>query len=716
MDIRQRSFRIWGAAAFLALATSVVSALHLAHSRQERLEGGMDLAQAQANSAAQRLAAGMQILDHLLIEAAGQVPSDRPPAAGTLEPLRPRLATLPSLRGLGLTDGDGILRQAVQTRRHGLQLPLDLSDRPHFQFQRRHFDQSRMALSPPAEDRLTQGAGWFAARPLIGAGGRFVGVVCASLDLDFLAAPLQAALPDHRDAASLFSTDGMLFASIPAAPQELGRSIANSPLFLAFRRDDQGDGPMMALTGIADRQERIFALAPVPDRPLVVAIGIDRDRVLEGWWREVQIHGGIEAALVCAIALMAWSMLRAERRHLAASERLRLSERRHLESLSQDMAERTAQWQQSLADLQESEERFRLIADTSPLPLGVTRRADSTVIYINAQAAQTFQIAQDQACGKVAPDFWQNPDDRARMVEKLARDGQVRNLEVVLKRANGQGFTALLSGAFGQLRGEAMVLVSVQDISERKRLEEELARSNAELERFSYAISHDLQEPLRMVASYLALVERRYGERLDDEGREFIAFAVDGAKRMARMTSDLLEYSRANRQACAVRPADLNRVMDEALANLASSIAAARARVETEPLPTVVADAGQIMRVLQNLVGNALKYGDPGRPPRIGVAARRQGRFWVISVSDDGRGFLPDQAPFLFQAFRRLAPEGDVGGSGLGLALCRSIVAAHHGEIWAESPGPGQGAVFSFTLPAEETEPSATVAPTPDRM
>ncbi|MGE4279977.1 MAG: ATP-binding protein [Magnetospirillum sp.] len=701
MNFHRRSLRIWVTATILVLTTGAMTATQLYNSRQRHLEAGRELALALSNAAAQRVAANLSGIDALLLEAQARVPISGLVPDEVLEPLRQRMLAIRDLRGLSFVTPDGILRQVVH--RNGREISknksADVSDRPHVQFQRRNWHEKALALSPPALDRLTESQAWYASRPVVAQDGSLVGLVAVVMETNLLEAPLQAAMPGSGDAAGIFSTDGILYARLPAQPQAIGRSMAESEVYKAYNALG-AKGGITDLTSITDQQRRSVGFTPVPGYPLVVNVGINHQRLLEQWWHEARIHGGIQAALTLTIFILAWGMVRAERRQAAAVDKLRQVERAHIEELSAQVIQRTDELQRSLEALGESEERFRLIADTSPLPLVVTRRADGIVIYINAQAAEAFQVPQDQAKGKVAPNFWENPADRTRMVETLVRDGYVRDLEAVLKRADGQRFTALLSGAFGTLQGESIVLISVMDISDRKQLQEELARSNAELERFSYAISHDLQEPLRMVASYVGLIERRYTEHLDDQGREFIAFAVDGAKRMSRMINELLEYSRVRRQTWHFSDTDLNQVMQDALANLDNRIKECGAQINISPLPILPADSGQLMRVLQNLIGNSLKYCAPSRPPVIEVTTRQDGENWVIEIQDNGLGFDPDASGRLFQVFQRLHTASGIDGTGIGLALCRSIVVAHGGTITARSDGPDQGAIFTLCLPA----------------
>ena len=225
----------------------------------------------------------------------------------------------------------------------------------------------------------------------------------------------------------------------------------------------------------------------------------------------------------------------------------------------------------------------------------------------------------------------------------------------------------------------------------------ELQRSNAELEQFAYVASHDLQEPLRMVTSYLQLLERRYKANLDQDASDFIAFAVDGAARMQTLIQDLLTYSRVGTRGASFEPTDCPAVLEQVLQNLEVAIDESGAEVSSGPLPTLSADASQLAQLLQNLIGNAIKFrGDS--PPRIQVGAEPRSDHWLFSVRDNGIGIDPQYSERIFQVFQRLHGIGQYPGTGIGLAVCKKIVERHHGAIWVESQ-PDAGATFFFTIP-----------------
>ena len=243
-------------------------------------------------------------------------------------------------------------------------------------------------------------------------------------------------------------------------------------------------------------------------------------------------------------------------------------------------------------------------------------------------------------------------------------------------------------------------MVITLDITERKRTEEELARSNRDLEQFAYVASHDLREPLRMVTSYCQLLQRRYEGRIDEDADEFIHYAVDGAQRMQVLIDDLLAFSRAGRDPSAFHLVSCGEVMEQVLFDLQVCIEEAQAEVNVSALPVVHGDPVQLAQVFRNLVANAVKFrGD--RPPTLSVCAHRDGDLWVFSVSDNGIGIEEQHRARIFEVFQRLHGRAEYPGTGIGLAITKRVVEGHGGTIWVDSI-PGEGSTFSFVLPVAE--------------
>ena len=225
-----------------------------------------------------------------------------------------------------------------------------------------------------------------------------------------------------------------------------------------------------------------------------------------------------------------------------------------------------------------------------------------------------------------------------------------------------------------------------------------LEEVNNELQQFAYVASHDLQEPLRMVSSYLQLIEKRYGDALDDDAREFIGFAVDGARRMKRLIDDLLDYSRIGTRGESPHPTDAGAVLDEVMADLSVAIRETGATIVRDgPLPTVTFDSTQLRRLLLNLIGNAIKFHGEA-PPHVHVSINDEGAHYLGSVRDNGIGIDPGSHQRIFVIFQRLHAKDKYPGTGIGLSVCRKIVERHGGRIWVESQ-PDCGSTFFFTIP-----------------
>src|SRR6185369_3166129 len=231
---------------------------------------------------------------------------------------------------------------------------------------------------------------------------------------------------------------------------------------------------------------------------------------------------------------------------------------------------------------------------------------------------------------------------------------------------------------------------------------QQLSRSNAELEQFAYVASHDLQEPLRMIASYTQLILRRYGDRFDGDAREFMDFIVDGATRMKQLIEDLLAYSRVGTHGKAFRPTDSGAAVQKALANLRAAIESSTGTVTHDPLPTINADEFQLVQLFQNLIGNALKFKGT-ETPRVHISVNEQADTWTFGVKDNGIGIDGEYFDRIFMVFQRLHSRTDYPGTGIGLAICKKVVDRHGGRLWIES-GVGSGSTFWFTVPKKEED------------
>ena len=326
------------------------------------------------------------------------------------------------------------------------------------------------------------------------------------------------------------------------------------------------------------------------------------------------------------------------------------------------------------------------------------------IVFVNRQTERLFGYAREALLGqpieRIVPTRFRerHPEFRATYFADPQARAMGAGRDLFGRRKDGTEIPVEIGLNPIETDEGLFVLASVVDISARKRAEEELRRSNEELERFAYVASHDLQEPLRTVTSYVQLLARRYRDKLDADAGEFIEFAVQGAMRMQRLIEDLLAFSRVGTRAAALVPTDANAALDAALENLKAAAGEAGATLTRGPLPRVLADPVQLGQLFTNLVGNAVKFRGT-EPPRVQIGAERDGTQWVFRVRDNGIGIDPQYFERIFVIFQRLHGRNEYPGTGIGLAVCRKIVERHGGRIWVESEE-GGGATFSFTLSA----------------
>lgn len=250
-------------------------------------------------------------------------------------------------------------------------------------------------------------------------------------------------------------------------------------------------------------------------------------------------------------------------------------------------------------------------------------------------------------------------------------------------------------------RAEDSLRIALEESERRKteifELTEDLKRSNADLQQFAYAASHDLQEPLRGVAGFIKLLEKRYSDKLDEKGNEFMSYITDGIKRMEMLIKDLLEYSRLETKGKTLNRTNCSEILEQAIHNLRSAIEENGVQVTHDVLPMVMADSSQMSRLFQNLIGNAIKFRSH-EPPKIHISAEQKGEEWIFCVKDNGIGIDPKNFERIFNIFQRLHTREEYDGTGIGLSICKKIVERHSGGIWVESE-PGKGSTFYFSIP-----------------
>ncbi len=367
--------------------------------------------------------------------------------------------------------------------------------------------------------------------------------------------------------------------------------------------------------------------------------------------------------------------------------------------------------------LRESEGRFRsLVESTSDWIWEVDESGVYT--YASPKVKELLGYEPEEIIGKTPFDLM--PADEAKRVAaefRAVMDARKDFDRLENTNLHKEGYPVVLETSGvpifdnkGNFRGYRGI---DRDITERKKAQEqleilnaelkrhtrELEQSNRDLEQFAHVASHDLQEPLRVVASFTQLLERRCKDNLDSDVREYMDYIVDGATRMQQLINDLLVFSRVRARGRPLEPADCNAVLGQAIANLGRAIQENQAVITNDELPTVRVDASQIARLFQNLIGNAIKFRS-GENPCVHVSAKKEGDQWVFSVRDNGIGIESQYHERIFEIFRRLHGREEYPGTGIGLALCRRIAERHDGRIWVESQE-GKGSTFCFTLPVD---------------
>ena len=354
-------------------------------------------------------------------------------------------------------------------------------------------------------------------------------------------------------------------------------------------------------------------------------------------------------------------------------------------------------------EIKQSKELFRILFYRSPIGTYIIQNGHFRLV--NRQLAYILGYEEDELIGRPSLGFVlaEDRDTVRENAVSMLKGGCSLGYEfrVVNKQAKIKWVMETVVPIY--YRRKRATLGSLIDVTERKQMEERLKQitdemqcSNTELEQFAYVISHDLQEPLRMVSSYTQLLSKRYRNKLDDDADEFIAYAVDGAKRMQTLLHDLLEYSRVGTRGKPFSLVNCEHIVEQAMANLKIAIEECGASVSYDVLPTIMGDEGQLVRLFQNLIGNAIKFRQE-EAPQVYISAQRRKNMVTFSVKDNGIGIDREHSQSIFEIFRRLHTKEEYPGTGMGLAICKKIVERHGGHISVQSQL-GQGSTFYFSV------------------
>lgn len=589
-----------------------------------------------------------------------------------------------------IADGDGAL---VASSRNQPFADTSYADRSWYQA---HRDGRDMVIGDPVVARSSDEPILTISRAVRSPDGRLLAVALVGVQIRYLEKLFAETHTDDGRAVTLFRTDCVLIARNP--PEPPGKRYPNAE---AVKRSvTQPTGSDIIVATAVDGFDRLNAWDRVGDYPLVVVVGQTMDKLLAPWWRFSLQVAALLAVTMAALVLagrFALVGIRREETALVLAEKARLSAER-----AQIRAETAAR---DLARVNQS-----LTSVLAAAPEGIIGMdADDRVMFVNDAALSQIGHSREEVLGMALHPLVHHhrADGSPYPVEDCAMQRGVREATLctvadeVFWRKDGSSFPVeYTAGRLDLPDGSRGCVVVFRDIAARRRMEEELKRSNADLEQFAYAVSHDLQEPLRTISGFVGLLKRGYRDLLPDEAVEFIDLAVDGVQRMSGMIDDLLAYSRIGRADIEAAPVHLDQCASRARDRLLAAIDDTGAELELGALPVVVAIESQMVSLFQNLFGNAIKYADPERPPRVTVATRREGGEWVIRVADNGVGIAPQDRERVFKVFQRLHRRG-VSGSGVGLALCRRIVERHRGSIHVEGREDGQpGSVFVVRLPA----------------
>ncbi len=359
----------------------------------------------------------------------------------------------------------------------------------------------------------------------------------------------------------------------------------------------------------------------------------------------------------------------------------------------------------SRSEIEKLHQKYYNLYNSAPAGY-ITMDMSTKITEINLIGAELLGLEESEE-SKYLFNFFIKPEYRDTFrshVKDALKTGNKQNFELELKRRDKTVFHALIE-MIVKFKKRTMYKLVIIDITERKKLEEDLKRSNKELKTFTYVSAHDLQEPLRTITSFTQLLKRRYKGKFDSDADEFMDYIVEATIRMKDQIEGLLEYSRVSTKEEEFKPVNTNEILNQTIKILNNSINESNAKITTEELPNVIGDARQLQRVFQNLISNAIKFRKYEKPLKIHISAYKDedGKEYVFSVQDNGIGIEEQYKERIFTIFQRLNPRDKYEGTGIGLAIVKKIVEHHGGRIWVESSF-GEGATFYFTIPIDERE------------
>jgi PAS domain S-box-containing protein len=590
--------------------------------------------------------------------------------------LKDLVAGIQVVENFGVFDSQG---NAIAYSRVFPTPPTNISERDYFKTLSEK-NGPNVVITTPVLSRITNKPVIPYARRLNGPDGSFRGVVVVAVNPEFFRDSFKVALIRPGSAFAIFHSDSTLLVRHPHLPNLIGKSFPNLKLFDELRNKSSAN--LYYVSNTIDSVSRVISYHHLKNYPLIITASLNEGDLLAEWQRNALRLGGGAAASILLLAVLMVVIIRQLRR----------------------------QEEQTKA-LEASESHYRTLYNDTPVMLH-SIDANKKITNVSDYWLGKMGYSREEVLSRRSVDFM-TPESRemalSMRLPEFFVNGKIDGFPIQMVTKAGELIDILLSAVAqydeqGKFKQSLSVLI---DVTERNRLDaqlrktlEELERSNADLEQFAYVASHDLQEPLRMVSTYVQLLARRYKGQLDADADDFIGFAAEGAQRMSRMISELLEYSRIHSEVNPFDLVDLNKIFQTALDNLRASIVSKEARVETGPLPIVRGERSQLTSLLLNLIGNGLKYSREGIAPHISISAERDGEFWRISVTDNGIGIEGEYLEKIFRLFQRLHARGVYEGTGIGLTVCKRIIEHHGGRIWAESE-PGKGSCFIFTIPTD---------------